>query len=245
MKWTSSLVDSLSGKLGGRVASVARGGIGYFRTLVIPRNPRSPLQLAVRAALSSVSVYWNTILSEADQEAWWDLATGSQTGQTLFGRTNQPRIYAVNSGRMADTDGNYGAESGTPDVVTTPPLSASTELSAPTAVVIDDSANTLTFDASATDTYNSQTLGAGEFSILFVYATHQQSASRASPQHPYQLLQALVRTAGDPDVTTPLINLATHGFTTQVGKVMYLKFIAQAKDGSVSIPIVQRVTITA
>jgi hypothetical protein len=147
VKWSSSLVDTLSGSMGGRTASTARGGIGYFRQRTIPRNPSSPLQSAVRAALSSASVFWNTILSEAEREAWWDLASGGQTGQSLFTKTNQARIYANNSGRTAGLTGTYLAL--TLDVVLTPPESSSTNLTTPTAIVIDDSANTLVFTANA------------------------------------------------------------------------------------------------
>jgi hypothetical protein len=244
MKWRSSLVDELSGSMGGRTASVARGGIGYFRSRVIPRNPNTLLQSAVRAALSSASVYWNTILSEADREAWWDLAEGGQTGQSLFTKANQARIYAVNSNRTVDSSGAY-TELDVP-IVTVPPESSATNLTTPSPIVIDDSANTLSVTVSQLDDWNAETVPTDAASMLAVYASHQQSASRNSRQHPFQALGFVVRPEADPTIATPIVfNLATHGFTTQAGKVMYLKFIAYTSDGRVSSAIITRVTITA
>lgn len=243
MKWTSALVDTLSGSMGGRTASTARGGIGYFRVKVVPRNPNTLLQSAVRASLSSASVYWNTILSEAEREAWWDLAEGGQTGQSLFTKANQARIYATNSGRTTGLTGTYGAM--TLDVVLTPPESSSTNLTMPTSIVIDDSANTLVFVANALDDWNAETVGSDQHSMLAVYASHQQAASRNSRQHPFQACAFVVREEGDAAVGTVTINLATHGFTTQVGKVMYLKFRSYTTDGRVSGELQTRVTIQA
>lgn len=244
MKWKSAIITELSGSVGNLVASTSRGGVGYFRKKVIPANPNTLLQQAVRAAIASASVFWNTILSEADQEAWWDLAEGSQTGQTLFVKVNQPRIYAQNAGRTTDESGAYTAR--TLSIIDTPPESFSTPLTSPTAVVIDDSANTLKFNVNQDDPWVTQTLAIGESNGLYVYASHQQQPSRFSQQHSFQMLAAVVRENGDladPDEVT--INLATYGFTTIVGRVMYLKFIAQDKFGSISVPIIMRVTITA
>lgn len=236
MKVRSPLVTEMSGKLGNMVASTARGGITYFRALVTPRNPATLLQLALRAALVSAARYWKETLTESQQEAWWDVAEGGQTGQTLFQRVNQPRIYAVNAGLA------------TPPfvVVTEPPETTSTPLTPPTSIVIDDSANTLTFTPSVDDQWNAETVDAGKVSGLFVYASHQQSASRFSRQHAYRIIGTLSRAEGDPTFNTAqVINLAPLGFTTQAGKVMYVKFVAQDQNGGVSIVFEQRVTITA
>jgi hypothetical protein len=243
MKVTSAILTSMRGKLGGLVASVARGDIQYFRKLVIPSNPRTLLQNAVRAAMTSASVYWNTLLSEADQEAWWDIAEGSRTGQTIFIRCNQPRVYATNSGRTAGITGTYAAF--TLGYVLTPPDSASTPFTAPATVTIDDSANTMAFTANADDPWNAETVSSDQFAVLFIYASHQQNPSRFSRQHSYQLVAAVVREEGSAAVAAVNLNLATHGFTTQVGKVMYVKMVAMAQDGSISIPFERRVTITA
>lgn len=244
MKWTSSLVDTLSGSMGDRTASTSRGGVGYFRKKVVPNNPRTLLQTALRAALSSAAVIWATQLSEAEQEAWWDIAEGSQTGQTLFVRTNQPRIYAQNSGRTCDEAGAYDERD--VDVVVTPPESPSTPLTTPSAIVIDDSLNQLAFDVNATDPWVTETLTGDAVSLLFVYGSHQQNASRFKRQHSYSLIGCIVRKADDlvpPGAVT--MNLATHGYTTFAGKVMYLKFIAQTSDGATSVPIEVRQTIVA
>lgn len=243
MRWTSSLVDTLRGSMGGRTASTSRGGVGYFRARVIPRNPRSLLQLASRAAVASAAVLWRTILTEDQQELWWDLATGSQTGQTLFSRANQPRIYAQNAGRTTGLAGGYEAIE-IPAIIT-PPDSASTPLTTPTGVVIDASDNTLVLTANADDPYNAETLTTGQVACLLVYATHQQNASQFSRSRSYQMCAAICRQAGDPAIGSPEIDLSAFGFTTTTGKVMYLKFVALDHEGRASVPVEMRVPITA
>lgn len=63
------LGTDLSGKVGGVVASHNKGG-AYFRAAVIPTNPNSPQQQAVRNAVSLLSGMWNDALTVAQRNAW-------------------------------------------------------------------------------------------------------------------------------------------------------------------------------
>lgn len=243
MRVQSAILTDMSGKLGGLVAAKARGGIQYLRALVVPRNPSSYLQLAVRAAISSASAYWRTAMNEAEQEAWWDIAEGSQTGQSLFVRVNQPRFYVNNTDRAVTADGvEYTTDIPT---VVTPPDGLSTDQFTPE-VTIDDSVNQMDVNGTDTGTWSSEVVTSGKASLLLVYASHQQNASRFSRQHPYALIAAIVRPpAADPiDDVTP-IDLAALGYTTIAGRVMYVKTIAHDQNGRVSVPIEQRITIVA
>lgn len=244
MKVISPIFSSMRGKLGGAVGSVARGGIAYFRALVIPTNPSTTLQTLVRAAMQSASAYWRTTLSETNQELWWDQASGGQTGQGLFTKVNQPRVYAQNTGlaRSNDTADPIDAI----DYVVTPPDGTGTTITLPSAIVIDDSANTLTFTAGPDDEWNTETPVASKPSLLYVYGSHQQSPSRFSRQHPYRLLAVVERVNGDPAVGALIspIPLAPLGMTTTAGDVMYVKFRASTSDGRISNEVTTRVIIT-
>lgn len=242
MKCTSPLLENMSGKLGGSVAAKARGGIQYFRALVIPTNPDTSFQKASRNAMASAAALWRSTLTEAQQEAWWDAATGSLTGQGLFTKVNQPRIYANNADVVTLQD---AAE---PISYFPSPLAAgfapTTTLTTPGSVVIDDSANTMTVTLiNELDEWNAGT-DTGAAGVLYVYASHQQNASRLSREHPFRMIGAFAFGVTADALAAP-INLAPLGFTTQAGKVMYVKFRAQTGSGGISGDSTIRVTITA
>lgn len=240
MKIRSAILTEMSGKLGGAVGSTARGGIQYLRKLVIPSNPRTLLQTAIRNAVSSASSIWVNILSEATQTAWWDIAEGSQTGKSLFAKVNQPRLYARNTGRSKKPSG--AALTNVLSYIETPPASLATDFAGITAT-IDDSANTLILPLipggepwrvdAATDTP----------AMMFIFVSASQNASRFSRQHPYQLVRA-IGFEDVADVTPAAIDLAALGLATITGKIMYVKIIVQAVLGGLSVAQETRVTVT-
>ncbi len=92
----------LSGALGGVVASHNKGGT-YFRERVIPTNPNTPQQQAVRNAVSSLSSFWQDGLTPTQRDAWETYARnvtvpnrlGDQvniSGMAHFVRSNVTRI---------------------------------------------------------------------------------------------------------------------------------------------------------
>ena len=68
MKDISPLLSSASGSLGGTVFTHNKGG-QCTRSKVIPTNPKTPLQQAVRAALGGLANMWSTIT--APNRATW------------------------------------------------------------------------------------------------------------------------------------------------------------------------------
>jgi hypothetical protein len=104
MKYLSQLMTSASGSINGVTGSHNKGG-QYFRARTVPVNPNSPAQAAVRAALSSLTTAWGTILTEIQRTAWNDYAqvvpvtnslgaTVKLSGQQMFIRGNTPRMQA-------------------------------------------------------------------------------------------------------------------------------------------------------
>lgn len=242
MKYSSALLFDLSGSIGGAVASRSRGNVGYFRKRTIPSNPQTFMQKAARDGMTSSSAYWRSIMTEEEQELWWDEATGSQTGQSLFNKINQPRFFANNSLRIQAIDGGFATLAVRNNV---PENGLSTPFTTPGDIIIDDSAGLLTIDAlNVTDPFiATSATGSGKNGALYVYCSHQQNASRFSRQHPYQLVG--VGSFGGDSVDQMVVDLATLGFGLTAGKVMYVKLVAQEKDGGISTALIQRVTVVA
>lgn len=87
-----------SGKQGGIVWSHNRGG-PYVRNRAVPTNPNTARQVAVRNAVRSIAISWDTVLTQAQRDAWnvyasnvsWTNRLGestSLTGLNHFIRTN-------------------------------------------------------------------------------------------------------------------------------------------------------------
>lgn len=244
MRYKSNFVFDLRGSLGGLTASVARGGVGYFRERVTPTNPQTLLQTAIRQAVTSVSAAWQNVLSEAEQQSWWDLADaigGTQQGKTLFSRVNQNRIYANNTGRTANGTGtplssNFG-------LITEAPNGLSVGGTTPTGVAIDDSDNALKFTGIPAGEWNADA-DLSNVALTYVFVSGPQSASRFSRAFPYQLVSVL-QTTSSAATGAVSIGLAAFGLPTVTGRVMYVKTYQQSVDGRVSTPVEQRVTIQA
>lgn len=91
-----------SGKQGGIVWSRNRSG-AYVRNRAVPVNPNTDRQVAVRNAVRSITIAWDTILTQAQRDAWsvyaanvtWKNKLGQDihlTGLNHFVRSNTPRV---------------------------------------------------------------------------------------------------------------------------------------------------------
>lgn len=244
MKVTSAILTTMSGKLGGAVASKARGGIQYFRKLVIPRNPRSFLQTAIRNATAGVSSAWKATLTQTQRDAWIATESGGATGQTLFMNVNNPRIYAENANKTVDVAGV--AASPTWSRIDTPPASYSTLFTDPTTQTIDVSDDAIHITGcNPADTLFTDT-AAGKPALIYVFASRPQSASRNSRQYPYQLIATIqVLNTDEPTDVDVSIDASSAGFALVAGEVMYLKLQGQHPLGGLSVPLEGRIVIQA
>lgn len=91
-----------SGKQGGIVWSRNRSG-AYVRNRAVPVNPNTDRQVAVRNAVRSIAIAWDTILTAVQRAAWevyasnvvWKNKLGQDihlTGLNHFVRSNTPRV---------------------------------------------------------------------------------------------------------------------------------------------------------
>lgn len=127
MKFKSPVLSEASGSIAGLTASHNRYGL-YFRQRVIPVNPATGLQVAVRGFFGLLSTAWQSTLTAA-QRAAWDLYAqnvtvtgplGDQqniTGANMYIRCNVPRLQAglprVDDGPTEFSLGSFSAVSGT------------------------------------------------------------------------------------------------------------------------------------
>lgn len=77
-------ITEASGKLGGTVFSRGRGG-SYVRTRVMPSNPQSIAQQAVRATFGAISSAWRSLTETQRDE--WNAITADYPVQNRLGET--------------------------------------------------------------------------------------------------------------------------------------------------------------
>lgn len=87
MLFTSPLIASASGSVGGLVAS--RNGAGnYFRIRTVPVDPQSSLQVTLRTILGQLSNRWVNTLNDLQRQGWADYAANVQLPARLGGSRN-------------------------------------------------------------------------------------------------------------------------------------------------------------
>lgn len=102
MKIKSSLMTEASGSIGGITASHNRGGL-YLRARVIPVNPNTPQQQAIRGFVAQLSSLWLSVLSALQRGAWDTYALNvplpdrlgeprNVGGLAMYIRSNVPRL---------------------------------------------------------------------------------------------------------------------------------------------------------
>ena len=93
-----------SGKQGGIVWSHNAGG-PYVRNRAIPTNPNTARQVQVRNSVRAIAIAWQTILTQAQRDAWETYAANvswtNRLGQTItltglnhYIRSNTPRLVS-------------------------------------------------------------------------------------------------------------------------------------------------------
>ncbi|MGD9153867.1 MAG: hypothetical protein PVG30_09545 [Gammaproteobacteria bacterium] len=104
MKFKSPVYSQASGSIAGITYSHNRGGM-YTRQRVVPTNPASEYQSAVRSYVAALVAAWSSVLSDA-QRAAWDLYaesvelpdtlgdTRNVGGVGMYVRSNVPRLQA-------------------------------------------------------------------------------------------------------------------------------------------------------
>lgn len=107
-----AIVGKISGSLGGMTAAHGRGGY-YLRNRVVPVNPNTPRQQAVRSALGALVQAWSSLLTPAQRAGWTAYANATPrtdrlgeslilTGSQAYVACNTPRLQ-VNASTLTAT----------------------------------------------------------------------------------------------------------------------------------------------
>jgi hypothetical protein len=216
MKVTSALLTTMSGKLGGAVASKARGGIQYFRALVIPSNPRSALQTFMRQTLAGISAAWVATLTNAQRLGWEALADDEESGIDVYVKVNSQIIRA--GGARVDA----------------PPVSATLTAAPLTGVSYDASTDLLSYTNTTSD---------GDLYVnVYIQKTPQRPSQLAQNGHTSFAASDQL----DAPATNTLSLAAFPGVAgAAAGDVLYVTFVQVNTNGQVAIPQTERVTVVA
>src|SRR4030066_216535 len=167
------MMTDARGKLGGQVFSKNKGG-AYVRTKVTPANPQTSYQLAVRAALASISQSWKGLV-QASRDAW-NGAVGNFKITDIFGDVK------ILSGSQLYTKLNLNLTNAGQALITTPPLPQGAQTVTIDSVASDNSSNTVIITAGGA-------VPVGHTALVF--ATPAVSPGREFLKNEYRLIEAV------------------------------------------------------
>jgi len=203
MKITSALLTNASGSLGGMTAAQNRGGL-YLRSRAQPVQRNSPRQQAAKAALTTVSQYWSSLLSIADQAAWDTYGKNVTVVNSLGQAKNLTGLQAFQMGNAART------QIPSPIVQPGPTTFSLATFTLPTGIAVA-APGTLTFTPTATDDWFTTANG-----YLLVSISRPQNYGLQFFKSPFQLIGAVAKTgsAGPEAVPNPAVAPTAAGLTT-------------------------------
>lgn len=219
MKYQSSIISGGSGSVAGCTYSRNRGG-NYIRNRSNPVNPKTAFQSAVRSAFGGLAQAWSTALTAAERSAW-DAYAAAVTVPAFNGPihiTGMNWFIAINTPRL---------QAGLARIDTAPASQTGTTLTPLTNAAFDVSATDWTFDINGSDEWATLTGG-----HLFLYEGGPRNATRNFFKGPYRFVDMI-----DGNTTTPPFGSVTVGssLVAAVGQRVYLRAVAQAADGRMSV----------
>jgi hypothetical protein len=207
----SALLTDISGKSGGTVFSKNKGG-AYLKNRVVPSNPQTAKQIAVRSRISSLSQAWKSLTSE--QQSAWQAATPSfqyvnNLGQ-LRSHTAQALFMALNS--------SIRAANPSASLLTSPPAPAAITNVVPSSVTVSAASGIV----SSVDIAFAPTVPAGH--AVIVQATRGLSPGITRPsQSFFRQIKVLAAAAASPQ---ELVNeWGTEFGSGEVGQKVFVKFV--------------------
>lgn len=114
------IIGDIRGSIGGQTFSRNRFG-AYSRQRVVPVNPSSARQNAVRVAMNQLQVNFRTLLTAAQQNAWRDYAQGTPTLNRLG---DSIHLTAINMFIRANVIKLLAGEASVDDAPSTPGIAA-------------------------------------------------------------------------------------------------------------------------
>lgn len=226
MKYLSALITTGSGSLKGITASHNRGG-QYLRGRVIPTNPNTSQQQAVRNALSTLQVRFANVLTAAQRTAWQTYGVNTPITDALGNSivlTGQQMYVKCNTIRL---------QSGLSVIDAGPSTSGLISLTLPVATIAA-SGTTASVAFSNTDSWATASGGA-----LLVYSSRLISPTVNFFKGPYRYAGKVLGAATPP--TTPAVITLPFPIGA-TGTKMGFRYVAVGLDGRPSPELFQLAT---
>lgn len=220
MKYTSALVATGSGSIGGLTASHNKGG-QYVRRRAIPTNPQSSQQVAVRNALATLASRWGDVLTPAERAAWDVYAANVPKIDTLGNSINLSGMQwyvACNTPRIQE---------GTLSIIDAGPTVYQLASLTDPSFAFDATADEIDVTFTNTDGWAGEVGGA-----LLVFASRPQSPSINFFKGPYRFA-GVVLGAATPPTSPASISLP---FVIAAGQKVFAQVRAVRADGRISSP---------
>ncbi len=222
MLYKPMLGAEMSGSMGGITASHNSGG-QYFRSRVVPTDPATAGQVAVRSAVATLASRWAAVLTEAQRDAWNVYAANSPmlnrigesrtiSGIAQFIRSNTP---LVSQGFLPVDDG---------------PLTYMLPTMTGTGITADSATNQFDLFFENTDSW---AVSAG--GRLLLYTSRPQNQSVNFFKGPYQFATAVA--GNDPVAPTSPVTAIASPFAFAAGMKIFYQLRAFTADGRLSSPI--------
>ena len=216
-----SFVSQPSGSLGGITASHNRSGT-YLRARVIPVNPNTVFQQAIRNIAGNLATAWVTSLTQVQRDAWdvygTNVAMLNRVGDTIFLtglnhflRSNTPRIQV-----------------GIPRIDDAPVVFALTDVTLP-GFSVQFAGQTATLAYTNTDEW-----AVADDGFLSLAVSRPENPSINYFKGPYRFADVELGNTATPP-TSPLV--AAVPFPVALGQKVFAFVRGQSPDGRLSMPI--------
>lgn len=230
MLFKSQLVTQASGSAGGLTASRNRYG-QYLRARVLPVNPNSVAQQAVRNSMTSLVQRWTESLTDAQRSKWSDYAAavpvtnrvGDQvylTAQNMYVRSNVQRYRYLPASLVDDAPVVFDLGTFTPVVIQ-----------------VDSATGDVAVTFTATDAWNNEDGG-----FLFVFVGRPINGTRNFFGGPYRQVGAVDGDSVAPPASPMTIGSYPFGLPT-AGQRIFARVTAGRADGRYSSAQVVAATI--
>jgi hypothetical protein len=216
MLFKSPVYSEASGSIAGITYSHNRGG-QYTRARVVPVNPGTPFQQAIRAFVQSLTAAWNNLLTDPEREAWNTYAFNVP----ILGPLGEPR----NIGGLAHyiRSNIPRLQAGGLQIDAAPIIFNLGQATPPVATITAPSTASIAF----TNTDEWYTVGVS--GIMAVYASRPRPASINYFKGPYRFMGYIMT----PDVNPKVMTLP---FVVAAGQRIFLQARANQTDGRLSYP---------
>lgn len=232
MLFVPTIGAKLSGKIGGIVASHNRGG-AYFRLAVVPTNPNTLFQQAVRTAVAALTAAWQDTLTQPERDAWQVYADNVEVVNRIGEKVNISGIAHFIRSNVARL------QNGLVSILAAPTRFNLGQFAKGNANAASQAAQSIDIVFGATIPVDPWISEAGSF--MLAYVSPPQNSGIKFYKGPYRLAGSL---QGDPiPPVSPFV--VTAPFSITDGTRVFVRTVVVYADGRATTPILTNALVAA